>query len=180
MDIDQHAEESHPHSGWWSDLFWKDNTCKEATKGFAKYLHYPSGRFRTGMFPALGSQRIFQLNLCPYMQPWEKIPYHPDFPDIQDWDRADTAIDWPYFEREVEYAKKEGKHLPELRSHDHLNKQVEVPIDDSVVEQWRTRFQELEAKEREKGVELIFVLLDGFLLFYDPVSLSGMSPKYVS
>ncbi|KAJ9104481.1 hypothetical protein QFC21_001977 [Naganishia friedmannii] len=99
---------------------------------------------------------------------WDKIPYHPDFPDVQDWDRADTAVDWPYFRREIECAKKEGKHLPELRSHDHLNKQVEVPIDDTVIEQWRTRFEELEEKERKKGVELVFVLIDGFLLYYDP------------
>jgi nicotinamide/nicotinate riboside kinase len=47
---------------------------------------------------------------------------------------------------------------------------VEVPIDDAVIEHWRTRFEELEAKEKKKGVELIFVLIDGFLLYYDPVS----------
>ncbi|GHJ84679.1 hypothetical protein NliqN6_1081 [Naganishia liquefaciens] len=99
---------------------------------------------------------------------WDKIPYHPNFPDIQDWDRADTAIDWPYFRRELEYAKKEGEHLPELRSHDHLNKQVEVPIDDAILTEWRTKFQELEDRERAKGIELIFVLVDGFLLYYDP------------
>lgn len=89
---------------------------------------------------------------------------------MQDWDRADTAVDWPYFRREIEFAKKEGKHLPELRSHDHLNKQVEVPIDDTVIEKWRTRFEDLEENERKKGIELIFVLIDGFLLYYDPVS----------
>ncbi|KAJ9114647.1 hypothetical protein QFC22_005523 [Naganishia vaughanmartiniae] len=99
---------------------------------------------------------------------WEKIPYHPDIPDVQDWDRADTAVDWPYFRREIECAKKEGRHLPELRSHDHLNKQVEVPINDTIIEQWRTRFEDLAEKERKKGIELIFVLIDGFLLYYDP------------
>lgn len=103
-------------------------------------------------------------------QEWDKIPYHPDFPDIQDWDRADTAIDWPYFRRELEFAKKEAKHLPELRSHDHLNAQVDVPIDDAVIEEWRAKFQELEDREKAKGIELVFVLIDGFLLYYDPVS----------
>lgn len=101
---------------------------------------------------------------------WDKIPYHPDFPNIQDWDRADTAIDWPYFRRELEYAKKEAEHLPELRSHDHLNAQVDVPINDAIIEEWRVKFQELEDREKAKGIELVFVLIDGFLLFYDPVS----------
>lgn len=83
-------------------------------------------------------------------------------------------MDWPYFRRELEFAKKEGAHLPELRSHDHLNKQVEVPIDDAVLTEWRKKFEELEEKERAKGIELVFVLIDGFLLYYDPVS------RYVS
>lgn len=32
------------------------------------------------------------------------------------------------------------------------------------------KFQELEDREKAKGVELVFVLVDGFLLYYDPVS----------
>jgi nicotinamide/nicotinate riboside kinase len=114
------------------------------------------------------SSLLIESSILP--QEWDKIPYHPDFPDIQDWDRADTAIDWPYFRRELEFAKKEAKHLPELRSHDHLNVQVDVPIDDAVIEGWRAKFQELEDGEKAKGIELVFVLIDGFLLYYDPVS----------
>lgn len=51
-----------------------------------------------------------------------------------------------------------------------MNKQVEVPIDDAILAEWRRKFQELEDRERAKGIELVFVLIDGFLLYYDPVS----------
>lgn len=45
-----------------------------------------------------------------------------------------------------------------------------MPIDDAILTEWRRKFQELEDKERAKGIELIFILIDGFLLYYDPVS----------
>jgi nicotinamide/nicotinate riboside kinase len=61
--------------------------------------------------------------------------------------------------------------LPEVHSHDHLNKQNEVDIDPVLRDRWKERFEALVKEEREEDrIEWKFVIVDGFLLYWDPVS----------
>jgi nicotinamide/nicotinate riboside kinase len=56
------------------------------------------------------------------------------------------------------------------KSHDHLNEQKDVPLDEDRLKRWNERFSSLrrEWKERE-GVEVVWGLVDGFLLYWDSV-----------
>ena len=62
-----------------------------------------------------------------------------------------------------------GEIPPDHYSHDHLNEQGEVPVSPGVIERWTEEFRKIE-EEREKGGEkVIWVLLDGFLLYWNRV-----------
>jgi nicotinamide/nicotinate riboside kinase len=70
------------------------------------------------------------------------------------------------------YVRCNGTLPPTYLSHDHLNKQVEVAVDEAVIRQWREAFSALAKEERDKGVELVWIIVDGFVLYWDPVSRS--------
>lgn len=55
------------------------------------------------------------------------------------------------------------------QSHDHLNKQVEVDVDPDVLEKAREGFKRIEEEQRTKGLELVWFLVDGFVLYWDQV-----------
>ena len=55
-------------------------------------------------------------------------------------------------------------------SHDHLNEQKDIPIEDSIFQQWKTHFERVEQEHRERGEDIKWVMVDGFLLYWDPVS----------
>ena len=60
---------------------------------------------------------------------------------------------------------------PEHVSHDHLNEQKDIPIDDSVFQKWKARFERIEEESRAKGEEVKWVIVDGFLLYWHQVSI---------
>ena len=66
--------------------------------------------------------------------------------------------------------KRTGEIPPEHVSHDHLNEQKDVPIDDNVYKKWKAYFERVEKEHREKGEEIKWVMVDGFLLYWHPVS----------
>ena len=66
--------------------------------------------------------------------------------------------------------KRTGEIPPEHVSHDHLNEQKDIPIDDSVFQKWKARFERIEEESRAKGEEVKWVIVDGFLLYWHPVS----------
>lgn len=68
--------------------------------------------------------------------------------------------------------KKDGTLPAQHQSHDHLNKQVEVDVDHSVIDQAREGFQRIEDDQRSKGFELVWFLVDGFVLYWDQVCFS--------
>lgn len=55
-------------------------------------------------------------------------------------------------------------------THDHLNKENKIEVDEQVFERWQRGFEELTKQQREQGVGLIWVIVDGFVLYYDKVS----------
>ncbi|WWC91858.1 uncharacterized protein L201_006805 [Kwoniella dendrophila CBS 6074] len=56
-------------------------------------------------------------------------------------------------------------------SHDHLNKQVEVGIREAVFSKWEDRFHKYINEQRDQGVELIWYIVDGFVLYWDKIFL---------
>ena len=55
-------------------------------------------------------------------------------------------------------------------SHDHLNEQKDIPIEDAIFQKWKTHFERVEQEHRERGEDIKWVMVDGFLLYWDPVS----------
>ncbi|KAI0675076.1 P-loop containing nucleoside triphosphate hydrolase protein [Trametes maxima] len=102
-----------------------------------------------------------------FAPPQELIPIHPVY-GVQDWDRAEGAIDWPRMVRSLDEVKRTGEIPPEHISHDHLNEQKDVPIEDAVYQKWRSHFEQVDQQHREHGEEIKWVMVDGFLLYWHP------------
>lgn len=68
--------------------------------------------------------------------------------------------------------RKTGVIPPEHYSHDHLNEQREVPVEQVVVDRWRERFQRIKEERERSGERVVWVIVDGFLLYWDQVRLS--------
>ena len=87
---------------------------------------------------------------------------------MQDWDDAPGAIDWPRLRSFLKLVKETGD-IPEWhRSHDHLNEQKEIPLDESVREKWKGVFESVVGEGGE--VNVVWGIVDGFLLYWDRVS----------
>ncbi|EIW62856.1 P-loop containing nucleoside triphosphate hydrolase protein [Trametes versicolor FP-101664 SS1] len=102
-----------------------------------------------------------------FAPPQELIPLHPVY-GVQDWDRAEGAIDWPRMVKALEEVKRTGEIPPEHISHDHLNEQRDVPIDDVVYQMWKAHFEQVDQEHRDKGEKVKWVMVDGFLLYWHP------------
>ncbi|KAI0823324.1 P-loop containing nucleoside triphosphate hydrolase protein [Trametes gibbosa] len=102
-----------------------------------------------------------------FAPPQELIPLHPVY-GVQDWDRAEGAIDWPRMVKALEEVKRTGKIPPEHISHDHLNEQKDVPIEETVYLKWKDYFERAQKEQRDRGEEVKWVLVDGFLLYWSP------------
>jgi len=61
-------------------------------------------------------------------------------------------------------------------SHDHLNEQKEVPVSPDVIERWTEEFLRIGAEREKEGEKVVWVLLDGFLLYWNRVSLCCWEP----
>jgi nicotinamide/nicotinate riboside kinase len=117
-------------------------------------------------------------------QPEEDIPLHPVH-GVKDWDAPATAIEWTRLRGDLERVKSDSTGRDSLddaqRSHEHLSLLTEVPIDEARVKHWQERFQELQLAPDHRdtdtgtpgstrtgaGMRHRFVLVDGFLMFYD-------------
>lgn len=105
-------------------------------------------------------------------QPIEQVPYSPDYPDLQDWDDPPTCILWSDFRDTLRTIQSTGTLPAQHQSHDHLNKQVEVDVDAGVLDTAREAFQRIEQQYRETGYELVWFIVDGFVLYWDKVCLT--------
>lgn len=66
--------------------------------------------------------------------------------------------------------KRTGIIPPEHYSHDHLNEQRDVPIEQDTFRRWHETFTRIQDEREKEGEKIIWVLVDGFLLFWHPVS----------
>ncbi|KAL1709185.1 hypothetical protein EV121DRAFT_195359 [Schizophyllum commune] len=95
------------------------------------------------------------------------IPIHPKY-GVQDWDWPDGAIDWARMIKFLKEVKQTGRIPDDHYSHDHLNEQKDVPIPEEVRARWTQKFQELAERESRQGEQLVWGLVDGFLLYWHP------------
>ena len=62
-----------------------------------------------------------------------------------------------------------GEIPPDHYSHDHLNEQKEVPVAPGVIERWTEEFRTIGEEREKEGERVIWLLLDGFLLYWNRV-----------
>ncbi|THH09450.1 hypothetical protein EW145_g2016 [Phellinidium pouzarii] len=101
-----------------------------------------------------------------FAPPQELVPIHPEY-NVQDWDDAPGAIDWPRLRSFLKEVKQTGAIPDSHKSHDHLNEQKNVPLSDNIFGQWRSKFEDIANKFEENGENVIWGLVDGFLLYWD-------------
>jgi nicotinamide/nicotinate riboside kinase len=65
--------------------------------------------------------------------------------------------------------RKTGIIPPEHYSHDHLNEQKDVPVASDTVQRWRDVFTKIQEERKQAGEAIVWVLVDGFLLYWDQV-----------
>lgn len=94
---------------------------------------------------------------------------HPVY-NVQDWDDAPGAIDWPRLRASLKQVKEGGSLPKDHYSHDHLNAQKEIPVPQETLDQWSKSFKDVSKQWSDKGYDVIWALLDGFLLYWDSVS----------
>ncbi len=58
---------------------------------------------------------------------------------------------------------------PEHYSHDHLNEQREVPVEQPLIDRWRETFTKIQEEHEKAGEKIVWVVVDGFLLYWDQV-----------
>lgn len=109
-----------------------------------------------------GGMILHQDDFAP---PQEQIPLHPEY-GVQDWDSAEGAIDWPRMIKTLKEVKRTGIIPAEHYSHDHLNEQRDVPIEQSVSQHWRDEFARIQEEHEKEGEKIVWVLVDGFLLYW--------------
>jgi len=102
----------------------------------------------------------------------ELVPIHP-IHKVQDWDAAPGAISWDRLVRFLRHVKATGEIPPDHKSHDHLNEQKEVQVEDELRDRWTREFVNMKEERERKGEEkIVWGLVDGFLLYWHQVQLS--------
>jgi len=87
---------------------------------------------------------------------------------VQDWDDAPGAIIWPKMAKELAHVKATGSTSASHYSHDHLNEQKPVSVEKETVLYWKGRFLQIETAFAQKGERVVWVIVDGFLLYWHP------------
>lgn len=107
----------------------------------------------------------------------EDVPIHPVH-GVQDWDAPAGAISWKRLVNTLRTIKETGKIPPEHRSHDHLNEQKDFPVDPEVEAKLVAQLKQAqEDVQKRTGKKIIFGILDGFLLYWHPVSILFVMAK---
>ncbi|KAF8160893.1 P-loop containing nucleoside triphosphate hydrolase protein [Crassisporium funariophilum] len=101
-----------------------------------------------------------------FAPPQELVPIHP-IHNVQDWDAPAGAISWDRLITFLKHVKETGVIPPDHRSHDHLNEQKEIRVDDDVRDKWIQEFENIKRQKNVKDDErIIWGLVDGFLLYW--------------
>ena len=100
---------------------------------------------------------------------------HPVY-DVQDWDSPQGSIDWGRMVSFLAQVRETGVIPIDHRSHDHLNEQKEVPVAREVLDRWKKFFADVQQEWSREGEdeEIVWGLVDGFLLYWNMVSGSSL------
>ncbi|KAF8524848.1 P-loop containing nucleoside triphosphate hydrolase protein [Hysterangium stoloniferum] len=102
-----------------------------------------------------------------HQDPQELVPFHPEY-NVQDWDDAPGAIQWPSLAAFLQEVKRTGVIPQSHKSHDHLNENKLVPVEDDVIKRWRKQSEQLSREHLEKyGEKIVWAIVDGFLMYWD-------------
>jgi nicotinamide/nicotinate riboside kinase len=113
------------------------------------------------------------------VQPAEKLPVDAEY-GFEDWDDAPGAIDWDRMVAFLSDLKSTGTLPGDHQSFDSFNETATVPVDDEIIAEWKKRSEKLAAEHLEKyGEKLVWALIDGFLLYWDEVSLKCSIPLHI-
>lgn len=86
---------------------------------------------------------------------------------VQDWDDPPTAIDWARMRSVLRHVRNNGRFEDGYKSYQHLNDAVEVGVDEDATIRLRREFAKIQKHAAQKGERLTYVLVDGFMLYYD-------------
>jgi len=100
-----------------------------------------------------------------FAPPQELVPVHPVH-NVQDWDAPAGAISWDRLVEFLRHVKDTGVIPPDHRSHDHLNEQKEVQVEEKVRQKWIKEFEALK-QDKQDDERIIWGLVDGFLLYWN-------------
>jgi nicotinamide/nicotinate riboside kinase len=89
---------------------------------------------------------------------------------VQDWDAPATAIDWPRFIGFLRQVKANGEIPVDHRSYEDLNQNLDIPVSEAVASHWTQIFLNVREAKKKQNERVIWVLVDGFLMYYRPVS----------
>ncbi|KAK7458727.1 ribosylnicotinamide kinase [Stygiomarasmius scandens] len=119
----------------------------------------------------------FIIHQDDFVPPAEQLPIHPEL-GVADWDDAPGAIDWDRMAKFLSDLKKTGV-LPEgHQSYDHLNVTASIPVEEEIIAGWKARSEKLASEHLEKnGEKLIWVIIDGFLMFWDERVISDLDVR---
>ncbi|KAA1476809.1 P-loop containing nucleoside triphosphate hydrolase protein [Dentipellis sp. KUC8613] len=121
----------------------------------------------------------FIIHQDDFAPPESTLPLHPTL-HVQDWDSAPTALAWPRLRAFLRTAKRAATLPPDHHSHDHLNAQRPVPVGEGLAGRWAAQFRGVQERLEAgaEGVHVVWGLVDGFLLYWDPEVVETLDAKF--
>ncbi|KIY73889.1 hypothetical protein CYLTODRAFT_416543 [Cylindrobasidium torrendii FP15055 ss-10] len=107
--------------------------------------------------------------------PADQLPKDPEF-GFENWDDPEGAVDWDRMANYLTALKNTGV-LGEHSSVDSMNQNAAVPVDDEVISKWTQASQKVLKDRQSRGEQIVWVLVDGFLLYWDERIVSTLDVK---
>ncbi|KAG2153639.1 uncharacterized protein EDB93DRAFT_1133879 [Suillus bovinus] len=112
-----------------------------------------------------------------FAPPEELLPIRHGY---QDWDAPDCAIDYPRFSNFLKHVKDTGRIPDDHKSHDHLNKQMDFPIEAECQTRLAERFRAIQDQAKESDhINIVWGLADGFLLYWNQEVIEQLDMRFL-
>ncbi|KAL9939986.1 hypothetical protein V8E36_000691 [Tilletia maclaganii] len=127
-----------------------------------------------------GDQRSFIVHQDDFAPREEDLPWTSNGDEkVRDWDTPHGSIDFGKMHSVMRYIRTHAELPDGFNSHDKLNVLPDVAIPPEAAQAWADRFQsELFSNAAAAGDELVIVLVDGFLAYYDPRVRSELDVRF--
>lgn len=98
----------------------------------------------------------------------------------QDWDAPDCAIDYPRLSNFLKHVKDTGCIPDDHRSHDHLNKHTDLPIEAECQRRLAENFRVIQDQVKESDhINIVWGLVDGFLLYWNQEVIEQLDMRFL-